>query len=200
MLGSLTIPLFPLKTVLFQGGYLPLRIFEPRYLKMIKSCQETDTGFGVVLISEGEEVETKQSSEPEICKVGTLAEIITVENLEDEQLAVFVTGGAKFQVEANWMDGDLMMGEVKFLPPEPTNLVRDEDKDLVAVLQFVMNERGVPKKVQETIDLTDERELSLRLADFLPTDVELQQALLQMDLPRVRLRWLRNWFIHDDDG
>ena len=50
-----TLPLFPLKTVLFPGGILPLRIFEPRYLDMVSACLRTDSGFGVVTIHEGNE-------------------------------------------------------------------------------------------------------------------------------------------------
>ena len=49
------IPLFPLRTVLFPGGFLPLRIFEQRYIDMVRECARSDTGFGVCLISEGEE-------------------------------------------------------------------------------------------------------------------------------------------------
>ncbi|MBX2878969.1 MAG: LON peptidase substrate-binding domain-containing protein, partial [Granulosicoccus sp.] len=49
------VPLFPLSTVLFPGGVLPLRIFEPRYLAMIGECMKNQTGFGVVLIEDGNE-------------------------------------------------------------------------------------------------------------------------------------------------
>jgi hypothetical protein len=53
--STIEIPLFPLRTVLFPGGFLPLRIFEQRYLKMVRDCASADTGFGVCLIREGEE-------------------------------------------------------------------------------------------------------------------------------------------------
>ena len=50
------LPLFPLKTVLFPGGVLPLRVFEARYMDMITRCMREDAGFGVCLIAAGEEV------------------------------------------------------------------------------------------------------------------------------------------------
>jgi len=53
-MNSTEIPLFPLRTVLFPGGNLPLRIFEQRYLSMIRECAINDSGFGVCLIKEGE--------------------------------------------------------------------------------------------------------------------------------------------------
>ena len=52
------IPLFPLNTVLFPGGPLPLRIFEARYIDLVRRCLREGTGFGVVLITEGEEAGT----------------------------------------------------------------------------------------------------------------------------------------------
>ena len=50
------LPLFPLGTVLFPGGRLSLRIFEPRYLDLIRDCTRSSSGFGVCLILEGSEV------------------------------------------------------------------------------------------------------------------------------------------------
>lgn len=195
MLGALTIPLFPLSTVLFNGGYLPLHIFEPRYLRMIKECQAAGIGFGVVLIKEGTEVhEGEGKGLPAIHQVGTLAEIIEVEELPENRLAVMATGGAKFQVGATWEEADhLMMGEVTFVPDEPTSQVREEDADLVDLLEFFVEAREVPSAVRKKIDLTDERDVSLRLADLLPIHSDDKQLLLQMDSPRLRLTTIRQW-------
>ena len=49
------IPLFPLHTVLYPHGRMPLQIFEPRYLDLVSECMKTDTGFGVCLIKQGAE-------------------------------------------------------------------------------------------------------------------------------------------------
>ena len=54
--GSVVLPLFPLRTVLFPGGVLPLRIFEQRYITMAKTCLKDGTAFGVCLVTQGEEV------------------------------------------------------------------------------------------------------------------------------------------------
>ena len=195
MLGSLTIPLFPLSTVLFRGGYLPLHIFEPRYLRMIKDCREADIGFGVVLIKEGKEVHAGGENDmPQIHSVGTLAEIVEFEELPENRMAVMAIGGAKFQVGATWEEQDhLLMGEVTFMPDEPTAAMRDEDSDLVTLLEYFIDARQVPTAVRKKIDLNDERDVSLRLADFLPIHSEDKQKLLQMDSPRVRLTTIRQW-------
>ena len=79
------IPLFPLSTVLFPGGTIPLQIFEDRYHSMIQDCLESNSKFGVVLIKEGKEV--GGAAVPH--RVGTLAKITKMrDNLED--LNIFI--------------------------------------------------------------------------------------------------------------
>ena len=67
-----TIPLFPLRTVLFPGGLLPLKVFEQRYVEMTKRCMKEGVPFGVVMITSGEEVAT-QADAPAFANFGTLA-------------------------------------------------------------------------------------------------------------------------------
>ena len=64
-----SLPLFPLNTVLFPGGLLPLRVFEARYMDMTRECLKAEQPFGVCLIKDGKEVGTPANPEP----VGTLA-------------------------------------------------------------------------------------------------------------------------------
>ena len=70
MMTTLDIPLFPLQAVLFPGGPMPLKIFEPRYLRMISQCLKEGSGFGVILIREGAEIGPATTYE-----IGTLARI-----------------------------------------------------------------------------------------------------------------------------
>ena len=77
MSSLLRLPLFPLHTVLFPGGRLPLRIFEQRYIEMAKACLRDDTSFGVCLILRGAEVLPKGGAAPEFAQTGTLARIET---------------------------------------------------------------------------------------------------------------------------
>ena len=81
---SLDIPLFPLNTVLFPGGFLPLRIFEPRYLEMVATCMQQQMPFGVVLIRNGGEV----GAPAETFAVGTLAAIIDFDKSKDGMLLI----------------------------------------------------------------------------------------------------------------
>ena len=87
-MSTLEIPLFPLKTVLFPGGVLPLRIFEPRYLDMVSQCLKSDSRFGVVAIVEGNEAGTGAT----FTEMGTLAQIVDFDQLEDGLLGLTCRG------------------------------------------------------------------------------------------------------------
>ncbi|MCH1998346.1 LON peptidase substrate-binding domain-containing protein, partial [Achromobacter xylosoxidans] len=69
-----TIPLFPLSNALFPAGVLHLRIFEVRYLDMIRRCIADGTEFGVVALLAGNEVRSPEGQEV-LADVGTLARI-----------------------------------------------------------------------------------------------------------------------------
>ena len=56
------LPLFPLQSVLFPDGLLPMRIFEVRYLDMIGKCHKAGTPFGVVCLTQGSEVRQREPS------------------------------------------------------------------------------------------------------------------------------------------
>src|SRR5215472_14441288 len=87
--------LFPLNTVLFPGGALPLRIFETRYLDMVSRCLKEGQGFGVCLIREGAE-----TGAAKIHMAGTLAEIGDWSRGEDSLLHILVRGTRRFRVSA----------------------------------------------------------------------------------------------------
>src|SRR5690606_41531465 len=89
-----TTPLFPLKTVLFPGGVLPLRIFEPRYVDMIGRCMKRPQKFGVLLIVEGSETGAAQTAE-----IGTLAEIVDWHQEADGLLGIVAAGRDRFRPE-----------------------------------------------------------------------------------------------------
>ena len=88
------LPLFPLNTVLFPGGTIPLQVFEPRYLKLIDDCLNSDSKFGVVLIKEGKEV-----GGPSVpMSVGTIAKITSIKNLPNNRLLVTSIGTDRFNI------------------------------------------------------------------------------------------------------
>lgn len=109
-------PLFPLNAVLFPGSTLGLRIFELRYIDMVRECARTDGQFGVCLIMDGQE-----SGEPALpAAVGTLAHIIDFDTMPDGLLGISVTGRSRFRVQKTRIRGNgLVIGEVRQWPDEP---------------------------------------------------------------------------------
>ena len=118
-----TIPLFPLNTVLFPGGPLKLRIFEPRYVDMIGRCMREDIGFGVALIVEGVEA----GGPARTGNVGTLARIVDFEQLKGGLLGITAHGRERFRIDLVRQQSDgLNIADVEWLREEPQRAVSDE--------------------------------------------------------------------------
>ena len=187
-----TIPLFPLRTVLFTGGVMPLKIFEPRYVDMVSRCMREDMGFGVVLIREG--VEARRSADdaqPEIFDVGTYARIVDFDQLPDGLLGITGAGERKFRVIRTYEQEDhLLMGAVEFLRDEPEMALPEEFEGLGDLLRKLL-EHPMVKRLKLTVDLGEARSVSWRLAELLPLEPEIKQSLLQLRHPRERLMELK---------
>ena len=186
-MGTLEIPLFPLRTVLFPDGYLPLRIFEQRYLTMIRDCTRDDSGFGVCLIREGEEA----VSPVKTAQVGTLARIIDWYTLEDGLLGVSTTGTLRFSVESSWRQDDGLFRALVHLLPEPeTCPVPEEYSILSDVLGRFMEKVGDNYPAYTPEHLQDAVWLGYRLSELLPLAGIEKQHLLEITDPLERLQSL----------
>lgn len=184
------LPLFPLGTVLFQGGNLQLQIFEPRYLDMVSRCMRSGSPFGVVLIRRGSDTWDAGVPGPELFDIGTEAHIVDFNQLGNGRLGITVRGARKFRVRSAVKQGDhLLIGRVVYLPEEPAMAIGREHKDLVDLLRELLTHPGV-QKLNLDIDLNDARSVGWRLSELLPIEAEIKQSLLQLQLPRERLQEL----------
>lgn len=189
------LPLFPLGQVLFPGGHMDLRIFEARYLDLVRRCMREDTGFGVVLISRGADTYGAGLGQPEIHDVGTVARIVDFDQAGAGQLAIRINGRGLFRVSAAREQPDhLLIGEVELLPEEGACPVTEGFEGLTALLQEIMQHpaasgwSGVDGK---DADLDDARTLGWRLAELLPFPPQVKQTLLQMPSALERLTEIR---------
>lgn len=134
------LPLFPLKTVLFPGGALPLRVFETRYVDMVRACMKTDSPFGVVAIRSGAEV--GRAAEP--YSVGTLAHIVEWDMPELGVLLLQTRGGERFRIlETRLQNNQLLEARTETLHSDETILTEQTDNALAVcsrVLRVVMDE------------------------------------------------------------
>lgn len=187
--SSAALPLFPLHTVLFPGGTLALRIFEPRYLDMLRDCGRGGHGFGICLILAGEEVGRPATP----AAFGTEARIVDFSG-DAAVLALQVEGRRRFHVQRTRVrDSGLVMAEVQWLPADAVRL-RPEHALLADLLQRAMDEAGHPLRKAEKACFDDADWVAWRLAELLPqSDAPRQQRLLQIDDPHARLDQLLRW-------
>lgn len=182
------IPLFPLRTVLFPGGVLPLRIFEPRYIDMVGRCMREQIGFGVILIRQGAEARTAPTaSQPDFFSVGTEAEIVDFNQADNGMLGIVAQGRRKFSIHSSHEQADhLLLGQVEFLADETAGKLLPEHDALLAVLKE-LSSHPLIQKLNVQVDFEEARSVSFRLADLLPIEPEIKQALLQLRWPKERL-------------
>lgn len=184
------ISLFPLNTVLFPGGLLRLRIFEPRYVDLVRDCTRSDSGFGVCLILEG-----REAGEPAVpAAVGTFARIVDFHTLPDGLLGIATEGRERFDVlQTRVRDNGLVHGEVHFRDEEPTVRVPPEHALLATILERLADRMGGALAKVERARFDDARWVGFRLAEYLPLAPAEKQHLLQMDDPLQRLAQLQHY-------
>ena len=182
------IPVFPLGTVLFPGGPLPLRIFEPRYLDMVSDCLRNERPFGVCLIRSGSEV--GEPAEPH--RTGTLARIVDWGRDDRGVLTIEAVGETRFRIiETRAAPDRLLLGSCESIA-ETRGGVPSEYEPL-ARLARTLTERLAPR-YRHTPPPPDEDSADAapwtgyRLAEILPIPMPHRQHLLELDDPVARLR------------
>jgi Lon protease-like protein len=184
-MAELTLPLFPLSTVLFPGGHLLLRIFEPRYLSMVSRCMREEHGFGVVLIEKGSE-----SGSAEFATMGTIAEIVDWHQGSDGLLGLTTEGRDRFCVTGYEQQADgLYIGTIEMLAKEPRENLTENFSGLTELLKGLLEEAGAPYDRMPT-DFDDASWVGYRLAELLPLPVSIKQSLLELEDARRRLERL----------
>lgn len=180
---TLSIPLFPLHTVLFPNGALPLRIFEPRYLDMISTCMKNGNGFGICLIKEGSEV----GEAAETYETGTLSEISYFNIDSNGMLCITAHGKQRFNIlSKSVQNNQLTIADVELLPNEPDQEIPHFFAPAVEILRNLLEQLGYPfAKLEKRYD--DASWVGSRLAELLPLRLEHKQMLLQLEDPIKRL-------------
>ena len=182
------LPLFPLRTVLFPGGLLPLRIFEARYVDMVGRCMREAGEFGVLLITDAGESETGPVSE--LATIGTSASIVDFHALPDGLLGLMCRGTRRFRLRARRVQADgLHVGDVEWLPEPPRSALEPEHRPLTLLLRRVLEQLGDTARHLDA-DFDDAGWVSNRLAEFLPLERGVQQQLLELEDAQQRMRAL----------
>ena len=193
-----TLPLFPLKTVLFPGALLPLKVFEQRYIDMTKRCIQDEKPFGVCLLTRGEEVARRGGSDaPEFALIGTLATITSWDMPQLGILQLKTEGGGRFQVQSHHTaDDGLVLAQATAIMPEPKIALPEMHQPLAALLELMINRVGREHFVGEALD--DASWVGYRLAELLPLPANIKQSMLEINDSEVRLTAIAQFLKQQD--
>ena len=175
-------PLFPLSTVLYPEGPLPLRLFETRYIDMVGRCMRAGQPFGVMAISEGREIGPSVVHE-----VGTFARIVDFYQGSDGLLGITAIGEERFRlVDERIAEDGLRMGRAVHLPPEPKVELPSRFAALAEMLDSILDDLG---KLYDGRDrrLDDASWVGYRFCEILPLSVPQKQHCLEIEDPVARL-------------
>jgi hypothetical protein len=196
------IPLFPLNTVLFPGGVLPLRVFEARYMDMVRRCMKDGSPFGVVLISRGSEVGAPAATEA----VGTLATIGAWDMPQLGLLHLRALGGERFRIEAAETQADgLTVAAVAPIAPDDDLPLAEPHLPCADLLRRVIHDAAGRRAEATDADPINSAPfeppyrfdssvwVGNRLCEFLPVPLRAKQKLLQLQDAASRLEVVRRY-------
>ncbi|MGY1426618.1 LON peptidase substrate-binding domain-containing protein [Lysobacter sp. A289] len=176
-----SLSLFPLPAVLFPGGTLGLRVFEPRYLDLVRECGRNSCGFGICLILEEDAMGSAAA-------YGTEALIEDFDTGDDGLLTLQVRGARRFHVrQVAVRDNGLQVAQVDWCDPDPVEPLRPQHGLLSTLLKGVIEQVGGEYAKLADAHLDDAAWIGWRLAEMLPLADPQRQQLLQTDDPHERL-------------
>ena len=196
---SFALPLFPLQSVLFPDGTLDLRIFEVRYLDLIQRCQKESAPFGVVCLTQGQEVRRAPAGGvdpgPEAFHdIGTLAHIESFARPQPGLLLIRCRGGRRFRLSSRQpMKHGLWTGEADYLDDDALVPVPPDLDGARVALQRILEQLKARASGDELARIAgpwrwgDCGWIANRWCELLPLGLELRQRFLALDNPLIRL-------------
>ena len=203
-----SLPLFPLPTVLFPSGLLPLRIFEVRYLDMIAQCHRNGTPFGVVALQQGHEVRRAGAPVEQFHAVGTMARIVHYEATQPGLLTIACVGEERFRIlDSRQLPHGLWMADTEVLAPDQTVPIPEDLQHAAKTLEQLLASlvaQQIPEAqwpVPKPWRRDDCGWLANRWCELLPLPVPMKQQLMELDNPLVRLELVGDLLAqHSIDG
>jgi Lon protease-like protein len=190
------LPIFPLGAVLFPDGVLPLRIFEARYMDMIRECLKNETSFGVCLITTGSETGEPAKHEAMGCSA-------TISEWDMEQLGLLkirTIGQQRFEIQDRQIETDgLITAQVQYLEAEPDTQVPEEFEPCVQILKRIVDDLvakesdEMQRMIQPPYRFDSASWVSMRLSEFLPIDIAAKHQMMVMNDPVARLLMIREY-------
>jgi Lon protease-like protein len=188
------LPLFPLKTVLFPRGVLPLRVFEARYIDMVRECMKNELPFGVVLIKSGQEV--GEAAEPE--SVGTVAHIVEWDMQNLGVIMLRIEGDERFRIhDTRILPDQRLEAQVDMIAPDPITVPNIAHVTCATALKTAIENieqqgrngqgNGFISPFSQPLQLDSAGWVANRWCELLPIPLQARQKLLELEDPQARL-------------
>ncbi len=190
MSDNFTSPLFPLSINVLPGALLPLQIFEPRYIDMIKKCLGDSEGFSIVLTKE--EPSLSREGPISIHDIGTYVEIVDFNQLDNGLLGITVKGKSKVNIFETWrQDDELLLGNIEIIDEEDNDLSNEPQyKDLWNMIEEIIRHPEI-KKLNLEVDFNSSKSVCYILASILPLRSQEKQSILELDGNSQKLDYLK---------
>ena len=195
-LSLTSLPLFPLNTVLFPGGSLALRVFEVRYLDMVRKCQQAGAPFGVVALTAGQEVRRAGAPAEQFQTMGTLAVIEQLQTPRPGLITLRCRGTERFRITRHsHLPHGLWLADVQHLAADPHVPLPNDLQRTATVLANVLASQQAPAepgaeaphKAPTPPQLQDCGWVANRWCELLPVPLAVKQHLMTLDSPLLRL-------------
>lgn len=169
------IPIFPLPAQLMPDGKLALRIFEPRYLRMVKECAKNRAAFGIVMMASSDVYATAASIQP----IGTSAKIVDFDQLENNVLEITVCGGPCFKIgDIQVQEDGLNVANIDYLKPWPARALAEKERYIARQLCGIYEQYPELGNLYANRKLNNLTWLCQRWLEILPLGVEQKQELM----------------------
>ena len=187
--GAASIGLFPLQKVLLPGAALGLRVFERRYLDLVRDCMRDGVSFGICLVLRNDGAEGHEAGPPALpAAFGTEARIEDFGSGDDGLLTLRVRGARRFHVTRTRVrDSGLIVAQVEWCDPDPDDELRPQHALLATLLQRILDQVGGEHAKAAPARFDDAAWVGWRLAELLPLGEQQRQSLLQQHDPHARL-------------
>ena len=189
-----SLPLFPLASVLFPDGVLALRVFEVRYLDMVRKCHQTGAPFGVVSLTQGSEVRRAGAPDEQFHDVGTLAVIEQLASPQPGLITLGCKGTDRFRItQRNHLVHGLWIASGSQLDRDLSIPIPEDLKKTATALTQVLHTLHARDALNPAAKLPTPEQLddcgwvANRWCELLPVPMELKQRLMELDNPLVRL-------------
>jgi uncharacterized protein len=184
------LPLFPLSSPLFPSGLLSLRLFEVRYLSMMRKCQEVGAPFGVVLLTQGSEIRKPGQSE-QFHDTGTLATIDSLSPIQSGLMHAQCAGVSRFRIlTSQCLPSGLWVADVEQITADPFMVIPDDLRYISQMLEQLSHDPIAQERLgwkSEKAQYDDCGWVANRWSELLPVKPELKQGLMAMPSPLMRL-------------